>query len=129
MHAFYTYLEQNPSPRGDIAFHERSHGESFLDLVFDRFEGSGLFVLDEPESALSFSGSLSLITALTEQLANPGAQVIMSTHSPLVAALPGATIYEVGEWGLRETAWDDLELVQSWRAFFARPHLFLDSSS
>ncbi len=127
MHSFFTYLEQNPGGRAEPVFHERSHGESFLDLVFDRFEGAGLFVLDEPESALSFSGCLSLITALREQLANPGAQVILSTHSPLLAALPGAVIYEVGEWGLRQAAWDDLDLVQSWRAFLARPHLFLDS--
>lgn len=127
MHAFYTYLEQNPGTRPEPVFHERSHGESFIDLVYDRFTGPGLFVLDEPESALSYSGCLSLITALREQLADPGAQVIMSTHSPMLAALPGATIYEVGEWGLRKTAWDDLELVQSWRAFLTRPHLFLDS--
>ena len=128
MHAFYTYLEQNPGTRPEPVFHERSHGESFIDLVFDRFTGAGLFVLDEPESALSFSGCLSLITALREQLADPGAQVIMSTHSPMLAALPGATVYEVGEWGIRQAAWDDLELVQSWRAFLARPHLFLDST-
>lgn len=58
MHGFFTYLEKNPSARGDAAFHDMSHGESFLELVVDRFRGAGLWVLDEPESALSFPAVL-----------------------------------------------------------------------
>lgn len=59
MHGFFTYLENNPSTAGpDIRFHDMSHGESFLELAVDRFRGGGLWVLDEPESALSFAGCL-----------------------------------------------------------------------
>ncbi|WP_309108558.1 AAA family ATPase [Arthrobacter sp.] len=85
--------------RQDIPFHEMSHGESFLELAVDRFQGRGLRVLDEPESALSFAGCLSLLSVLKELLAEGNSQVIMSTHSPVLAALPGAQALEVGAWG------------------------------
>jgi predicted ATPase len=126
MHGFYTYLEEHASMHGDIAFHERSHGESFIDLVEDRFKGAGLWVLDEPESALSFSGCLALLALLKTKLADGKSQVLLSTHSPLLAALPGATIYEVGEWGLRERAWMDLPLVDRWTRFLLDPQRYLE---
>lgn len=125
MHGLFTYLEQNPGGGPEANFHEISHGESFLELVLDRFKKKGLWLLDEPESALSFSGCLALLGYLKDKLAEGGSQVILSTHSPLLAALPGATIYEVGEWGLRESAWEDLELVRSWRSFLDAPGRFL----
>ncbi|MEG9250078.1 AAA family ATPase [Arthrobacter sp. Soc17.1.1.1] len=126
MHGFFTYLESHPSTNGpDVPFHEMSHGESFLELVVDRFRGSGLWVLDEPESALSFSGCLALLGVLKELVASGKSQVILSTHSPLLAALPGARIYEVGSWGLRPQRWKDLELVTSWQAFLSSPERYL----
>ncbi|MFP5313667.1 MAG: AAA family ATPase, partial [Actinomycetes bacterium] len=126
MHGFYTYLEQNPNTSvPDIPFHDMSHGESFLRLATDRFNGAGLWVLDEPESALSFSGCLSLLSVLKELLADGRSQVVMSTHSPLLAALPGAAILEVGPWGLRPSSWEDLELVANWRNFMASPERYL----
>ena len=126
MHGFYTYLEKNPSTSlPDIPFHDMSHGESFLQLAADRFNGPGLWVLDEPESALSFSGCLSLLSVLKELLAGGGSQVVMSTHSPLLAALPGASILEVGPWGLRPRAWEELELVANWRRFMDSPERYL----
>lgn len=127
MHGLYTFLEQHPRTSGppEPRFHEESHGESFLSLVQDRFRGEGLFVLDEPESALSFTGCLALLGYLGELLAGGRSQVILSTHSPLLAALPGATVYEVGEWGIRPTDWDDLELVRAWRSFLDLPERFL----
>ena len=125
MHGFFTYLEQNPSARGDIPFHERSHGESFIDLVEDRFRYAGLWILDEPESALSFDGCLALLRLLRRKLADGRSQVVLSTHSPLLAALPGATVYEVGEWGLRERPWMDVALVDRWTQFLLDPERFL----
>lgn len=127
MHGFFTYLEENPRTAGppEPRFHEISHGESFLELAVDRFRGRGLWVLDEPESALSFSGCLALLGHLKGLLAAGGSQVIMSTHSPLLAALPGAQILEVGEWGLRETAWRDLGLVTDWASFLDAPERYL----
>jgi predicted ATPase len=123
MHGFYSYLEQNPGgpePR----FHEMSHGESFLSLIGDRFTRRGFYCLDEPESALSFSSSLAVVGVLN-QLATSGSQVLCATHSPVIAALPGATILEVGDWGIRETAWDDLQLVQNWKAYLDAPERYL----
>ncbi|KNC20375.1 ATPase AAA [Arthrobacter sp. RIT-PI-e] len=126
MHGLFTYLEANPSMSGpDVPFHEMSHGESFLELVVDRFRGSGLWVLDEPESALSFSGCLALLGVLKELVVSGKSQVILSTHSPLLAALPGAQIYEVGSWGLRLQRWEDLDLVTSWQAFLSSPERYL----
>ena len=127
MHGFFTYLEQNPGPAGreEPVFHELSHGESFLELIVDRFQGRGLWVLDEPESALSFSGCLALLGALRQLLAEGGSQVIMSTHSPVLARLEGAQILEVGEWGIRPSAWEDLDLVRNWRSFLEAPERYL----
>ena len=125
MHGFFTYLEENPGTRPEPRFHEFSHGESFLELAVDKFRGRGLWVLDEPESALSFSGCLALIGHLKDLLAAGGSQVIMSTHSPLLAALPGAQIIEVGEWGLREQVWRDLDLVSNWSSFLDAPERYL----
>lgn len=82
MHGFFTYLEKNPSTsRRDIAFHGMFHGESFLQLAVDRFRGDGLWVLDEPESALSFTGCLTLLAVLKELLATGHSQLIMSTQT------------------------------------------------
>ncbi|PZF79441.1 AAA family ATPase [Jiangella anatolica] len=125
MHGFFSYLEANPSWHSrDPVFHELSHGESFLAVLRHRFQRPGFYCLDEPESALSFSSCLALVGALTEIVA-AGGQVLVATHSPLVAALPGATILEAGEWGLREVAWADLELVRHWRAFLDAPGRYL----
>ncbi|MGW6279455.1 AAA family ATPase [Kribbella sp. NPDC055071] len=126
MHGFYTYLENNPPPFGpaDIAFHEMSHGESFLTLIDNRFTRQGFYCLDEPESALSFSSSLAVVGVL-DRLAQSGSQVLCATHSPVIAALPDATILEVGEWGIRRTTWNDLLLVQNWRAYLDAPERYL----
>ncbi|KQM61033.1 ATP-binding cassette domain-containing protein [Agreia sp. Leaf210] len=124
MHGFYTYLEQNPGG-SEPNFHEMSHGESFLELVVDRFRGPGLWVLDEPESALSFSGCLALIGVLKDLVATGKSQVILSTHSPVLAAFPGAAIHEVGEWGLRRSEWSELDLVRNLSLFLDAPGRFL----
>lgn len=124
MHGFYTYLENHPGGR-DPDFHEMSHGESFLEILSRRLDGPGFFLLDEPESALSFTGCLALVGILHAVASRGNAQVVVATHSPLLAATPGARIVEVGDWGLREAAWDELALVQHWRSFFDSPHRYL----
>lgn len=126
MHGFYSYLEDNPRPSGppDAQFHRMSHGESFLSLIGDRFNRRGFYCLDEPESALSFSSSLAVVGVL-KQLADSRSQVLCATHSPVIAALPGATILEVGDWGIRPTTWQDLQLVQNWRAYLDAPERYL----
>jgi predicted ATPase len=130
MHGWYTYLEQTRDPRfepnefDEPHFHEMSHGESFLEVLKRRFDSRGFYCLDEPEAALSFSSTLGLIAVLDDVVAS-GGQVLCATHSPVLAAMPGATILEVGPWGLRRTAWADLELVQHWRAYLADPGRYL----
>lgn len=120
-HGLFTYLEQNPGQGPEPVFHELSHGESFLSLVETKFRGDGLWVLDEPEAALSFNGCLRLVRMLAEALEGGRSQVIMSTHSPVLAALPGASVLEVGDWGFRPTPWTESELVMNWRSFLAAP--------
>lgn len=135
MHGFFTYREESlahwPAPEGQpparVAekFHELSHGESFLEVLGDQFEDPGFYVLDEPESALSFSGCLALVGLLHRMAGDGRRQALVATHSPIVAATPGATIIEVGEHGLREVEWQDLELVRNWSDFLAGPSVFL----
>ena len=125
MHSFYTYLEDNPSTRGaDVPFHEMSHGESFLALLESRFDEPGFYCLDEPEAALSFNSTLALIAVL-RRIADDGGQVLCATHSPVLAALPGAKILEVGDWGMRPAEWGDLEIVNHWRSFLDQPARYL----
>jgi predicted ATPase len=74
---------------------------------------------------LSFTGCLTLLAVLKDLLATGNSQVIMSTHSPVLAALPGAQILEVGSWGLRSQAWEDLDLITNWRSFLDSPERYL----
>ena len=122
MHGFFTYLATEAGVHG---YHEMSHGESFLSAMEWYFRRPGFFCLDEPEAALSFSSTLVLVGQLHERARDPAAQVLCATHSPVLAALPGATILEVGEWGLRETTWDDLVLVANWRSYLTDPQRYL----
>ncbi len=78
---------------GGVSLHDRSHGESFLTLFLTRFSGSGLYLLDEPEAALSAARQLSLLVRMHDLLAqDPRAQFIVATHSPILLAFPGAQI-------------------------------------
>jgi predicted ATPase len=123
MHGYFTRQESFSGER-DPRFHEMSHGESFLALLRTRFDSPGLYCLDEPEAALSFSAQIALVGTLND-LASDGAQVLCATHSPVLAALPGARLLEVGPWGIRETAWEQLELVTHWRRYLDEPMRYL----
>ena len=109
---------------GGVDLHARSHGEAFIALMRDRFSEKGLYLFDEPESALSFTSSLSLIAVLA-RIPTEGSQAIVATHSPLIAATPGATVLELGEWGMRTVPYEKLELVRSWRDFLASPERYV----
>ena len=127
MHGWYTFEEQQVDPRRPRSaplFHEMSHGGSFLEVLRTRFDSPGFYCLDEPEAALSFSSTLALIGALG-RIVESGGQVLCATHSPVLAAMPGATILEVGDWGYRRTTWDELELVQHWKAYLDAPGRYL----
>lgn len=125
MHGLFTYLEEHASLR-DPQFHEFSHGESFQALLgSDRFLNGGFFVLDEPEAGLSFTSQLALVGQLAELAADSRSQVLMATHSPVLAAVPGATILQLDETGITPTAWDDLAVVDHYRRFLEAPLRYL----
>lgn len=121
MHGLYSYLEDHG---GDLDLHAMSHGESFLALLRTRFDAPGFYCLDEPEAALSFGGQLALLGTMHD-LAATGAQFVCATHSPLLASVPDARLLEVGDWGIRETTYADLELVGHWRAYLEDPPRYL----
>jgi predicted ATPase len=127
MHAYMARIDADNAEQrawGDQSVQARSHGESFLTVLRHRFTDRGVYFLDEPESALSFQSSLALLVVL-DALRQEGSQVIMATHSPLLAALPGATAIEVGEWGMRTRPWAELDLVGSWTDFLNAPQRWL----
>lgn len=109
---------------GGRSLHERSHGEAFLALVNNRFGGDGLYLLDEPESALSPARLLSLIAAV-HNLVRRDSQVLIATHSPVLLAYPDATIYAFGPDGIATTTWAETEHVQVTREFLNAPQRFL----
>ncbi|WP_363433162.1 hypothetical protein [Microbacterium sp. LWH3-1.2] len=64
-------------------------------------------------------------SATLHRIAADGGQVLCATHSPILASVPGAKIIEVGEWGMRPSRWEDLELVAQWRSYLAAPERYL----
>jgi predicted ATPase len=101
---------------GDRSLHEQSHGESFLALIKHRFGPNGLYILDEPEAALSPSRQLSLLVRIHE-LVESGSQFLIATHAPIVLAYPGATIYRLDQRGITRTGYDETEQVALTRDF------------
>ncbi|MBB6172983.1 putative ATPase [Nocardiopsis mwathae] len=102
----------------------RSHGEGYMTVLRTILGEPGLYLLDEPESALSFASCLQMV-GLLHDAGRAGAQIICATHSPVLAATPGADIVEVGEHGIRRPAWDELEVVDHWKRFLAVPDKYL----
>ncbi|MFW5420860.1 AAA family ATPase [Nocardiopsis sp. CNT-189] len=103
---------------------EHSHGEGFLIILQAMFDRPGLYLMDEPEAALSFLSCLRLV-GLMHDLAESGSQIICATHSPILSALPGADIIELGDEGARRTQWEKLETVDHWRRYLADPGRYL----
>jgi predicted ATPase len=117
-----TYLEDLPgapmSSYGGRSLHEQSHGESFLAVLIDRFGPNGLYLLDEPEAALSPQNCLACLARIHD-LVSDGSQLVIATHSPIVLAYPDAIIYECDVDGLRAIAYDEAEPVRLMTGFLA----------
>ncbi len=105
--------------------HAMSHGESFLQFFRARFVPGGLYLIDEPEAALSPQRQLAFLSLLKRMVEDEDAQFVIATHSPLLLAYPGARILRFGEDGVHETAYDDLEHVTLTRSFLANPERFV----
>jgi predicted ATPase len=102
----------------------RSHGESFLDLFRSRFVPGGLYLLDEPEAALSPQSQLGLLALLGETI-QQSAQFIVATHSPILLAFPGALIYDFDVAPIQLARYEDLEHVTLTRDFLNDREQFL----
>ena len=109
---------------GGVPLHQQSHGESFLALAANRFGRDGLYLLDEPEAALSVSGALALLAVITRAAA-AGAQFIIATHSPILLACPDARVYELDDDGVDTPPYDELQAVSLTRGFLAAPERYL----
>ena len=106
---------------GGRSLHSRSHGESFLDLLQHRFGPSGLYLLDEPEAALSVQGCLAALVLL-DRLVRSGSQFLLATHSPILLALPGTRILQIEDDGsVRPVGYDECRTVAAMRTFLDAP--------
>lgn len=109
---------------GGVSLHKQSHGESFLSLVQNRFGGNGLYLLDEPEAALSPTKLLTLLVEMNE-LVGKSSQFIIATHSPILMAFPDAEVYELTESGIASVDYRQTEHYQLTRRFLENPELML----
>ncbi|MBQ0043492.1 MAG: AAA family ATPase, partial [Bacteroidales bacterium] len=101
---------------GGQSLHSRSHGEGFMDIVTNRFGGHGLYILDEPESALSVTRQFELMTKMKE-LVDKDSQFIVCTHSPILMAYPGASILELSSDGIRQVPYEQTTNYQITKYF------------
>lgn len=104
--------------------HSMSHGEQFLTAIRERFGPGGLFLMDEPESALSFTSQLALMRAMHEAV-SAGSQFIVATHSPVLVTFPGAVIWHLDADGMRTVNREQAPPYQEMRAFLADPDRYL----
>jgi predicted ATPase len=110
---------------GGRSLHEQSHGESFIALFRNRFRGHGLYLLDEPEAALSPKRQLEFLTILHDYCRR-GGQFVIATHSPIIMAYPDARIYVLGEDGIRDVPYLETEHYLLTRGFLVNPRRTLD---
>lgn len=109
---------------GGRSLHEQSHGESFLSLFNNQFE-SGIYILDEPEAALSPARILAFMSVIHQLEQSGRAQFLIATHSPMLICYPGAIIYQFDENGIRETSYQDTEHFHLTKSFLDNPALYL----
>ncbi|MBO1003936.1 AAA family ATPase [Pseudogracilibacillus auburnensis] len=102
---------------GGVSLHEQSHGESFFAAFLNRFRGKGLYIMDEPESALSPLRQLSMLSRIHE-LAKDESQFIIATHSPILMAYPESVIYEFSADGIRESILEETNHYELMKQFF-----------
>lgn len=109
---------------GGVSLHEQSHGESFLSIVQNRFFGNGLYILDEPEAALSPMRLLTLMACIGD-LVRKNSQFIIATHSPMLMSFPGAEVLEFSHEGIRPVCYRDTEHFQVTKRFLDNPEKML----
>lgn len=111
---------------GGRSLHEQSHGESFLALLKHRFSENGLYILDEPEAALSASRQLSLLRRIHD-LVEDGSQFLIATHAPIVLAYPNARIYRLDNAGIAAIGYEEAEQVTLTRDFLNHRDVYMNA--
>ena len=109
-----------------MSLHKQSHGESFLALVENRFSGNGLYILDEPEAALSPMRLMRLMVCMQELVKN-NSQFIISTHSPILMTFPDADVMEISTDGIRSVDYRDTEHYIVTKRFMDAPEKIVES--
>lgn len=110
---------------GGVSLHEQSHGESFLALAMNRFSGHGLYILDEPEAALSPPRQLAFLKIIHDLVAARSSQFVIATHSPILMAYPGGLLYLLSGEGIRRVSYRDTEHYQVVTGFLSDPDRYL----
>jgi predicted ATPase len=129
---FASYLEDISIEAGDVAFapyggkslHNQSHGEAFLSVLRNRLSAKRVYILDEPEAALSPMGQLQFMSILSDVLSQNKAQIILATHSPILLSYPNADILELADGKIVRRAYKDTQNFQLYARFLARPEKF-----
>ena len=123
-------LQLNLDYYGGKSLHNQSHGESFFALIQNRFRGNGLYILDEPEAALSPMRQMSLLIEI-DHLVKQNSQIIIATHSPIIMSYPNAEIYEITDDHITLTKYENTAHYQTTKQFLDNPQkmlrLLLDS--
>ena len=104
---------------GGTSLHQQSHGESFMATLVNKLRGNGLYIMDEPEAALSPARQMAAVSAI-HQLVEKNSQFIIATHSPILLAYPRAKIYQFSESGVSEVKYEDTEHYSVTKDFLSR---------
>lgn len=135
---FFNFLEYLKDPQlgmgekefkyygGDLL--TKSHGEGFLSLFKNRFSNGGIYLLDEPEAALSPQWQIEFLKVLKSFENKKDTQVIMITHSPLLMSYPGAEVYHLGTKGLVHVHAEETEHFKLMQRFYENPKLFIEDA-
>ena len=108
---------------GGVSLHEQSHGEAFFAVFMNKFRGKGIYILDEPEAALSPSRQMAMISRL-HQLVEDGSQFIIATHSPIIMAYPDSIIYQIKD-GFERIKYEETDNYRIMKAFVNNPEKML----
>ena len=113
------------SSYGGVSLHKQSHGESFMSLIENRFLGNGLYILDEPEAALSPMRLMRLMVCMKE-LVEKNSQFIISTHSPILMTFPDSEVLEITKKGIHCVNYKDTEHYIVTKRFMDAPEKMLE---
>lgn len=110
---------------GDKPLHSQSHGETFMALLENRFQGDSLYIMDEPEAALSVRRQMHFLAHI-QRLIRERSQLIIATHSPIILSYPDALILEITENGIRKVGYEETDQYQLTKYFLGNYRAMLD---